>query len=497
MSVIVVGSGPTGLLLAGDLARDGVPVKILERRAEESNLTRAFACHARMMELLDMRGLADELRSEGHWIPGARPRMTPGSHIPIRLDMDHPESRYSGVTIVHQARTEVLLERRARELGVEIVRGAEVTALEQDAGEVRLTVNGGRTETADWVVGCDGAHSTVREQLSVEFTGRSYDTRILLADVQFTTELPEAVNAFLGPDGAMLVVPYGDGWYRMIAWNRSGQGAPLDRPVTTEELTGAIQGITDVDLVISKVSWTTRFLSERRQADRYRVGRVLLAGDAAHVHSPLGGMGMSTGIQDAANLSWKLTGEHEGWAPLWLLDTYDTERRPAGHTTLRLTDTIQKLSVAPAPVRLVRPYFARFIQRMPWSLRKVPGTYHWVRLMMSGLGISYPAPPGVERTAGVGERVPDFDILSEKGPTRLYEVARGGRFVLLDASSDGVAATAAADWRDRVDIVRGDVPALRKLTTLLIRPDGYLAWGGRQPTAEAVAAAVRQWCGPA
>jgi len=317
--VLIVGAGPTGLMLAGDLAAAGVDVRILERRAEESNLTRAFAVHARTLELLDMRGIADELVAQGIQLPEVRTHLGTGE---IVLDLRHPDSRFPYTLIVRQARTEALLEKRVRGLGVEIRSGAEVTDLRQDADGVTVTVNGDRTERASYVVGCDGAHSAVRRLLGVRFSGRSYDTRIMLADARFDRDLPLAVNPFVGRDGVVLLPPYGDGWYRATIWDRTRQDIPLDQPVDIDEVRDSIRRIAGDDLGLAELSWSTRFLSERRQAEQYRVGRVFLAGDAAHVHSPLGAMGMSTGIQDAANLSWKLVATVRGWAPSWLLDSY-------------------------------------------------------------------------------------------------------------------------------------------------------------------------------
>src|SRR6266516_4216938 len=376
--VLIVGAGPTGLMLAGDLAAAGVDVRILERRAEESNLTRAFAVHARTLELLDMRGIADELVAQGIQLPEVRTHLGTGE---IVLDLRHPDSRFPYTLIVRQARTEALLEKRVRGLGVEIRSGAEVTDLRQDADGVTVTVNGDRTERASYVVGCDGAHSAVRRLLGVRFSGRSYDTRIMLADARFDRDLPLAVNPFVGRDGVVLLPPYGDGWYRATIWDRTRQDIPLDQPVDIDEVRDSIRRIAGDDLGLAELSWSTRFLSERRQAEQYRVGRVFLAGDAAHVHSPLGAMGMSTGIQDAANLSWKLVATVRGWAPSWLLDSYQSERHPAGRTALRLTDLMMRLAVAPAPVRLLRSVLVPTIMKQ----HRVSDA---LRRTISGLGIA-------------------------------------------------------------------------------------------------------------
>jgi 2-polyprenyl-6-methoxyphenol hydroxylase-like FAD-dependent oxidoreductase len=226
----------------------------------------------------------------------------------------------------------------------------------------------------------------MRRLLGVRFSGRSYDTRIVLADSRFERDLPLAVNPFVGRDGVVLLPPYGDGWYRATIWDRTRQHVPLDQPVDLEEVRDSVRRIAGDDLGLAEMSWSTRFLSERRQAESYRVGRVFLAGDAAHVHSPLGAMGMSTGIQDAANLSWKLTAAVQGWAPPWLLDSYQRERHPAGRTALRFTDLMMRLAVAPAPVRLLRSLLVPTIMnqhRVSEAMRRT----------ISGLGIAYQAPP--------------------------------------------------------------------------------------------------------
>jgi 2-polyprenyl-6-methoxyphenol hydroxylase-like FAD-dependent oxidoreductase len=453
-SVVVVGAGPTGLALAGELAQAGVRCRVLERRDTESNLTRAFGVHARTLEMLDMRiappksraasSLADRLIPQGVQVPEVRPQM---GRRPLRLSLRHPDSRFPYVLIVPQARTEALLAERAAWLGAEIVQGAEVVGLRQDDTGVDVVVDGsggGRTERADFVVGCDGAHSAVRSLLGVEFVGSSYDTHIMLADVRLSEDLPTAVGAYLDRTGIVLLPPFGDGWYRAVIWDRERENVPLDEPLGIAEIRQSLRRIAGTDLGLREMRWSTRFLSERRQADRYRVGRVFLAGDAAHVHSPLGALGMNTGIQDAMNLGWKLGAAMHGWAPSWLLNSYEAERHPVGRAALRITDLLQRVTLAPAPVRAVRPTLARLALSLPPVRRAV-------RRRVSGLSIAYPPPGRRAEHPWVGKRVPDLSL----GDRRLYEGLRHGRFTVLDRTSTGRFADEAANgWADRAMTIR-------------------------------------------
>src|SRR5262245_23476546 len=342
--VAVIGAGPTGLMLACELALAGVGVRVLERRAEESNITRAFAVHARTLELLDARGLADDLLPKG--VPVREITPAPGA----TLKFAELDTRYPMLLIAPQSGTERVLAARAAELGIDIVRGAEVTGLAQDDDGVTVELAGGDAVRARYVVGADGAHSAVRGMLGVDFVGKQYETHILLADVQLTTPPDDPMFARTNDQGAVIVVPFGDGWYRAIAWDRERERAPLSEPVTHAEMRDAFLRIAGEDFGMGEPRWSTRFLSERRQAERYRVGRVFLAGDAAHVHSPLGGQGMNTGIQDAMNLGWKLAAAVRG-AGAWLLDTYQAERHPVGASVLKLTDAFNQLVLGRSKVR--------------------------------------------------------------------------------------------------------------------------------------------------
>jgi 2-polyprenyl-6-methoxyphenol hydroxylase-like FAD-dependent oxidoreductase len=474
VDVVIVGAGPTGLALAGELRLAGVDCLVLERRSEEPNITRAFAVHARTLELLDARGLADEVLRRG--IPVRSVAPVPGT----ALDLGVVPSRYPLVLMVPQSGTEQVLERRAIELGADLARGVEVVGLTQDAEGVRLDVvgpGGPDTVRARYVVGTDGAHSAVRRLAGIDFVGTQYATHILLADVRLARPPGDTLFGAFTREGLVLFVPFGDGWFRAIAWDRTREDVPLDQPVTLEELRSAFQRIAGDDFGMGEPRWRTRFLSERRQARTYRVGRVFLAGDAAHVHSPVGGQGMNTGIQDAMNLGWKLAATLQGWAPRGLLDTYQEERHPIGALVLRMTDGLYRLVISRTRFGAAwRRAAIRTLLNLPPARRRIAG-------LLTGIGLHYGHPHGAH--PWVGRRMPD--VLGTDG-RRVYEALREGRFVLVDA-------TGAA--HDSEHVVAVPVPTRPGgPASVLVRPDGYVAWATDHADPGALEAAVRQWCGP-
>jgi 2-polyprenyl-6-methoxyphenol hydroxylase-like FAD-dependent oxidoreductase len=476
--VLIVGGGPTGLMLAGDLAAAGVSCAILERRDQESNLTRAFGVHARTLELLDARGLADDLIATG----------VPVSSLgPFGLQFFYLPTRFPYVLMTPQYETERVLADRARAAGAVIVPGADVVALRQDAEGVDVTVReaGGATRTlrARYAVGADGVRSTVRRELGLPFSGRSAVRSVMICDARLLEPPPETVTARAAGAGFVFIAPFGDGWHRVIAWNRRNQ-LPDTAPVDFEEIRRVTRAVLGSDLGMHDPRWLSRFHSDERQVPRYRDRRIFLAGDAAHVHSPAGGMGMNTGLQDAVNLGWKLAATIQGWAPEGLLDTYHDERYPVGRRVLRTSGTILRAALLrPSVLCRLRDAALRFASGLRPLARRTAGA-------ISMIDLAYPAPRGSHPL--VGRRAPDIPLAGD-APRRLYRALRPGRFLLV--VPPGVDGSAIAAWRDRVDLVTAGGPTR---TTVLVRPDGYIAWAAAGPAAQSgVRAALRAWCGPA
>jgi 2-polyprenyl-6-methoxyphenol hydroxylase-like FAD-dependent oxidoreductase len=478
--VLIVGAGPTGLLLAGDLAAAGVSVTVIERREGESNLSRAFAVHARTLEMLDARGLADELIRTGQRLD----RLNQFDHEGI--DLSRLPSRFPFTLVTPQYHTERELERRARSVGAEILGGSEVTGLRQDGEHVRLdarAANGSvSTFRARYAVGCDGARSTVRHQLGLPFPGHSVIRSVMLADVRLSEPPTELLQVRAVPDGFAFIAPFGDGWYRVIAWNRRNQ-LPEREPADLDEIREVTERAFGTDFGMRDARWTSRFRNDERQVPSYRSGRVFLAGDAAHVHSPAGGLGMNTGLQDAANLSWKLAAAIAGWADDSVLDSYHAERYPVGRSVLRLSGGLLRLNtLRSGPLRRAAALAGGTITEIR------PANDRAARLI-SGIAIRYRRRPGDHPLAG--RRMPDVPLADEH--RRVYRLLRSGRFALLAQAGE---ARAAEPWAGRVDtaVRTGTRPRL-----ILVRPDGYIAWACDQQDParrdRELRQALARWCG--
>ncbi|OAH15260.1 FAD-dependent monooxygenase [Streptomyces jeddahensis] len=476
--VIVVGAGPTGLLLAGDLAEAGIPVTLLEKRRHGiSNLSRAFVVHARTLEQLDARGLADELEAKGQRLDRLR------LFDRLALDLSTLPSRFKHLLVLPQYEIETALERRAVEAGVHFAYETEVTGLTQDGEEVTVEVRGpdgsAATRRAAYVVGTDGLRSAVREAIGQPFPGRSVIRSVVLADV-LLAEQPETlltVNAV--GDAFAFIAPFGDGYYRVIGWHR-GRDVPDSEPVDLEEIKEITRLALGRDFGMHDARWMSRFHSDERQAPQYRVGRVFLAGDAAHVHTPAGGQGMNTGLQDAASLSWKLAAVLDGHAPEGLLNTYQTERHPVGKAVLRSSGGIVRLAMAKRPWTLAARAALTALLGVACPVRaKVVG-------QVTGIGYAYPAPRGAHPLTG--KRVPDVALHDGR---RLYEALRGGKFVLITAADTEIEP---GDRKDRLTTAHWTTD---RRTALLVRPDGYAAWASDAPDEATIEDALTTATGPA
>ena len=457
VDVAIAGAGPTGLLLAGDLARAGVRCVVLERRAERSGLTRAFAVQARTLEQLDARGVADQLVATGIPVPELR---LFGDAV---LSLSRLPSRFPYVLVTPQYETERVLEERATLLGADIRYGSEVTGFQShpDAVEVQVRPPDGLTKTlrASWLVGADGMHSSVREVVGMPFPGEAVVRSVMLADVRLAETPPDVLTVNAVGGTFCLIAPFGDGWYRVIAWDRYNQ-PPESTPVSLEEVSEVTRQVHGTDFGLHDPRWMSRFHSDERQVPRYRAGRVLLAGDAAHVHSPAGGQGMNTSIQDAANLGWKLAATVHGWAPAGLLDTYHAERHPVGRQVLRGSGALLRIGLTgPAPITNARNLLMTLATRIPFAAGAAADA-------VSGIGISYPAPRNAHPLTG--KRAADVPLADSR---RLYEALRDGKFVLV--ADTPVPAGVTDGYDDRVVAVSAAAPT-GKLT--LIRPDAYIGW---------------------
>jgi 2-polyprenyl-6-methoxyphenol hydroxylase-like FAD-dependent oxidoreductase len=452
--VLVVGAGPTGLMVAGDLAEAGASVTVLDRRATgDTNLTRAFFITPRTLEELDARGMADDLVATGSRNSDMR------LYRKLWIDLSGLPTRFPYVLLTPQFRTEAILRERAERAGVNIVWNTAVTGLDQHSSGVEVTAGPTGRWRASYLVGADGARSTIRHALAEPFPGESVVQSMMLADVRFTEEPTAAVRSEGSPAGFAFLVPFGDGWHRLIVWNRADQ-RPADAPVDLEEIRVITKQVFGTDYGMHSPRWLSRIACDERQVANYRVGRVFLVGDAAHVHSPAGGLGMNTGIQDAANLSWRLAAALRGTD---VLDGYQQERHPVGRMVLRTSGHLIRIAMTgAASKRALRALLMGGVSdrlRAPQRLAKA----------LSGLSIRYPAPPHAHPM--VGHRVPDLP-LAGSGPSRLYEALRGGRFVLIPGIST---ATEHPSIPGPVTTAQAIAPPRR---TLLVRPDGYLAWAG-------------------
>lgn len=362
--VLVVGAGPTGLTLAGELARRGVPFRLVDKAPEPTQLSKAIGVHARTLEILHDIGIADELISRGVKLRATQV-FADGKTL-VRASFEELDSHYPFILSVPQSETEAVLTEHLTRLGGAIERGVELIELEQNGEGVTCTLrklDGGQEKvTAKYVVGADGASSVVRKQIGLEFAGSSYAEQFLLADLRATWDLPDdSVSVFFSHEGVLAVFPLPKGRCRLIASTTVSASEETLAP-TLDEVRARYRTASHFPAELDEPLWLASFRLHCRQVDRYQVGRVFLAGDAAHIHSPVGGQGMNTGMQDAHNLAWKLALVHHGKSTPELLESYQAERHAVAANVLRGTDVATRAATLRHPVaRAVRNQVARVL----------------------------------------------------------------------------------------------------------------------------------------
>ena len=491
-AVVIAGGGPTGLMLAGELALAGVDVVIVERRASQDLAgSRAGGLLSRTIEVLDQRGIADRFLSAGQVA-----QVTGFANV--RLSMSDFPTRHPYGLGLWQNHIERILAAWVSELAVPIQYGVDVTRLTQDDTGVDVALSDGRSLRAQYLVGCDGGRSLVRKAAGIEFPGWDATMSALIAQVEMTEEPELGIRRTPSGMHALGKVEYeirnGEVIYQkggtvgvMLTETQIGTTTP-----TLRDLSERLVAVYGTDYGIHSATFISRFTDATRQAASYRKGRVLLAGDAAHVHSPVGGQGLNTGVQDAVNLGWKLGQVVKRTSPDGLLDTYHAERHPVGARVLRNTMAQVALMRVDDRVDALRETMSQLLSMEEPRKR--------FAAMMSGLDIRYDLGEGHPL---LGRRMPDLDVIAADGALRVFTLLHAGRPVLLNLGATGVFDM--SPWADRVQLIEAEysgaweLPAIGEVTapaSVLIRPDGYVAWVGEDSTQAGLANALTRWFGP-
>jgi 3-(3-hydroxy-phenyl)propionate hydroxylase len=481
-AVIIAGGGPTGLMLAGELALAGIDVAIVERRTgQDLTGSRAGGLHARTIEVLDQRGIADRFLAQGQVAQVA-------GFAFIRLDISDFPTRHNYGLALWQNHIERILAGWVEELSVPVYRGREVTGFAQDDSGVDVELSDGRSLRAKYLVGCDGGRSLIRKSAGIDFPGWDPTTSHLIAEVEVTQE-PEwgMRHDISGIHGLSRMEDGGPVRVMVTEQHLGGTSEP-----TLSDLSEALIAVYGTDYGIHSPTSISRFTDMTRQAASYRQGRVLLAGDAAHVHYPAGGQGLNTGVQDAVNLGWKLAQVVKQTSPESLLDSYHAERHAVAARVLR--NTMAQVALMRRPDDRVKA-----LQETMSDLLGMDAPRKRIAAMMSGLDIHYDLGEGHPL---LGRRMPDLDLITANGPLRSFTLLHGARPVLLNLGEPG--ALDIAPWADRVRQIDAqyagvwELPVLGAVTApsaVLIRPDGHVAWVGEE-TEVGLADALTTWFGP-
>ena len=480
-AVVIAGGGPTGLMLAGELALAGVDVAIVERRASPELIgSRSGGLHSRTIEVLDQRGIADRFLSQGQVAQVARFHMIP-------LDISDFPTRHNYGLGLWQNHIERILAEWVGELAVTIYRGREVTGFAQDDTGVDVALSDGQSLQAEYLVGCDGGRSLIRKAAGIEFPGWDPTTSWLIAEVEMAEEPKWGFHQDALGIHALSRLENG-GSVRVVLTER--QIGPASEP-TLRDLSEAFIAVYGTDYGIHSPTWISRFTDMTRQAAAYRDRRVLLAGDAAHVHPPVGGQGLNIGVQDAVNLGWKLAQVVKRTSPENLLDTYHVERHPVAARVLRNTMAQNALRRTDDRTKALGDTVSELLG-MDEPRRRLAAE-------MSGLGIHYDLGEGHPL---LGRRMPDLDLVTANGPLRVFTLLRDARPVLLNLGEPG--GFDITPWADRVQLIDAkyvgtwELPAIGAVTAptaVLVRPDGYVAWVG-DLTQLGLTDALTTWFGP-
>lgn len=479
--VLIAGAGPTGMMLAAELALAGVDVAVLERRPRpEIDGSRSGGLHARTIEIFDQRGVAERFVGEGQ-----KHRVAPFAEA--MLDVGDLPTRHPYTLALWQQHIERIMREWVGELGVSIHYGQEATGFTQDGEGVEVELAGGGSARGAYLVGCDGGRSAVRKAAGIEFAGWGPSRSALIAEVEMTEEPEFGVRH--GEVGISGIGPTEEGGpIRLVVTERklTTGGEP-----TLEDLREELVAVYGTDFGAHSPTWMSRFTDATRQAVSYREGRVLVAGDSAHVHFPAGGQGLQLGVQDAMNLGWKLAQVVRGISPDALLDTYRAERHPATARTLRGTMAATALQGGGARVQALRETLT--------ELGEMEEPRKHIAAGLLGLDVRYDFGEGHPL---LGRRMPDLDLTTAGGPTRAYELLHGARPLLLDLGGSG--AIEAGGWADRIQLVEAthdgawELPAIGEVpapVAVLVRPDGHVAWVGEGGDA-GLRESLAIWFGP-
>jgi 2-polyprenyl-6-methoxyphenol hydroxylase-like FAD-dependent oxidoreductase len=454
MDVIIAGCGPTGAMLAAELRLHDVRVLVLEQETEPASFVRIVGLHIRSLELMAMRGLLDRVLEHGRRRPAGG--LFAGIAKPAPEGLDSAHAYMLGIQHPVIVR---LLEEHAIELGAEVRRGCAVTGFEQDNDGVTVDLTSGERLRADYLVGCDGARSAVRKLLGVGFPGEPSRNDTLMGEMEVGApqeEIAAKVAAVNQTQQRFWLRPFGEGVYSVVV--PAAGVSDRAEPPTLEDFRQQLHAFAGTDFGVHSPRWLSRFGDATRQAERYRVGRVLLAGDAAHIHPPTGGQGLNLGVQDAVNLGWKLAAQVRGWAPAALLDTYQAERHPVAAGVLVNTRAQMELSANEPGPRAVRELLTELMDFDEVNRHLIE--------KIAAIAIRYDFGPGPDL---LGRRLRDIDV--KQG--RLYDLLHRGRGLLLDRTER----LTVGGWSDRVDHL-ADPTASLDVPAVLLRPDGHVAWLG-------------------